>query len=230
MDAIALRAAISSLQFQRVKAQKDLRTLEEIRKQAVQRPEEFRQYLIDTESKQKTAGRNTGAKWVPPPDNDDDSDSNSGDDAGAGATRNEENSPAGRKLKYFNAQEVPDSQQASFSSTIKSTSSQGQKPQSVGFPAIPATQNIVRCPPIEWAKYHISGDSLDKLHVEHQARPGVGGYQGPESVVAAPYSPFVDLLEGQSTQRSGVRKDSGASAAEQPAQRRRSSKAFLAAR
>ena len=42
------------------------------------------------------------------------------------------------------------------------------------FPPIPGPQNIVRCPPINWSKYHIVGESLDKLHEEQKIRPTNG--------------------------------------------------------
>ena len=71
---------------------------------------------------------------------------------------------------------------------------------------IPGSQNVVRAPPINWAQYHIVGESLDKLHEEQRRRP-VGGEpigeedlrpkeraRAPEHVIAKPYDPFVDKL------------------------------------
>lgn len=58
---------------------------------------------------------------------------------------------------------------------------------------LPAPQNIFRCPPINWAKYHIAGDTLDKMHNEEVARPSLGHLEGmsrnPPYVLAAPYRP-----------------------------------------
>lgn len=68
------------------------------------------------------------------------------------------------------------------------------------FGAMPVPQNIVRCPPINWAKYHVVGDSLDKLHDEQRLRPQPGEPEmdeprrAPVHVVAAPYRPFVDKI------------------------------------
>jgi len=68
------------------------------------------------------------------------------------------------------------------------------------FGVIPMPQNIVRCPPVNWAKYHVVGESLDKLHDEQRLRPLPGEPQRDESrrvpvhVVAAPYRPFVDKI------------------------------------
>ncbi|KAF1360664.1 hypothetical protein EJ07DRAFT_71863, partial [Lizonia empirigonia] len=64
------------------------------------------------------------------------------------------------------------------------------------FPPIPQPQNVVRCPPIEWAKYHIVGEPLNKMHQEQKKWPGsteppklANGYRAPPHSVTAPYSP-----------------------------------------
>ncbi|KAF1932225.1 uncharacterized protein M421DRAFT_416950 [Didymella exigua CBS 183.55] len=69
------------------------------------------------------------------------------------------------------------------------------------FPAMPQPQNIVRCPPIEWAKYHIVGEPLSKMHEEQKKWPGsseppklADGHRAPPHSVAAPYSPFKDAV------------------------------------
>lgn len=69
------------------------------------------------------------------------------------------------------------------------------------FGKIPPPQNVVRMPPINWAKYHIVGEPLDKLHAEQQRRPVSGeprrdpAQRAPEHVLAAPYRPLVDKIE-----------------------------------
>lgn len=88
------------------------------------------------------------------------------------------------------------------------------------FEDIPGPQNIVRCPPIEWGKYRVVGEALDKLHEEERRRPGgeravedVAGarVRVPEAVIAAPYDAFLDRLgeEGMRTRRR-TREGSGA--------------------
>ncbi|KAL9578564.1 MAG: hypothetical protein Q9212_005637 [Teloschistes hypoglaucus] len=69
------------------------------------------------------------------------------------------------------------------------------------FGNIPGPQNIVRCPPVNWAKYHVLGESLEKLHEEQRRRPvnyqsntGEPQVRGEEHVVAAPYDPWKDQL------------------------------------
>jgi hypothetical protein len=82
------------------------------------------------------------------------------------------------------------------------------------FGKFPNPQSIVRSPAINWDKYHVVGESLDKLHEQQRKRPGSNylteehGRQQPEHVIAAPYRPFIDKLEsspGTPTQQSGTR-------------------------
>jgi hypothetical protein len=42
------------------------------------------------------------------------------------------------------------------------------------FPPLPAPQNIVQMPAINWAKYGIVGDALDKMHEEQRTNPTLG--------------------------------------------------------
>ena len=75
------------------------------------------------------------------------------------------------------------------------------------FGEIPSGQNVVRMPPVNWAKYHIVGGSLDKLHEEQRSRPVAGQPlrdgdvkprpRAPEHVVASPYDPWRDRLDGK---------------------------------
>jgi hypothetical protein len=87
-----------------------------------------------------------------------------------------------------------------------------EKGKGTKWEKIPKPQNIVRCPPINWAKYAVVGDSLDKLHKDQQERPtegtpaklqpdgslvfGNGGQRRTADVgVAAPYQPGRDKIE-----------------------------------
>ena len=69
------------------------------------------------------------------------------------------------------------------------------------FGKFPIAQNVVRAPAINWDKYHVVGESLDKLHEQQRRRPGSNdvidehGRLPPEHVIAAPYRPFVDKLD-----------------------------------
>ncbi|KAI9783885.1 MAG: hypothetical protein M1816_001137 [Peltula sp. TS41687] len=86
------------------------------------------------------------------------------------------------------------------------TSSRGtaSKAKTFKFDPIPLPQNVVRCPPINWAKYRVVGESLDKIHAERTRRPGTGeatqdGARAPEVLLAAPYSPFAGKVAEPTT-------------------------------
>ena len=76
---------------------------------------------------------------------------------------------------------------------------QQQEPEhgGLGQMEIPSAQNVVRMPPINWQKYHVIGESLDRLHKKQNIRPTVGIPEctRKEAEVAAPYDPFVDNLD-----------------------------------
>lgn len=88
------------------------------------------------------------------------------------------------------------------------------------WPRIPTAQNVVRCPPINWHKYSVVGESLDKLHADQRARPTEGtpqklgpdgklssggdGQRRPADVgVAAPYQYGRDKIEKTTSRKSG---------------------------
>ncbi|KAI1907830.1 hypothetical protein LOZ12_004177 [Ophidiomyces ophidiicola] len=83
------------------------------------------------------------------------------------------------------------------------------------FGDIPKPQNIVRMPPINWSKYHIVGEPLDKLHEEQRRRPFSGEprrdalppiHRSPEHFIAAPYRPFTESLDSPMRTRSSNKK------------------------
>ncbi|CAD0090892.1 unnamed protein product [Aureobasidium vineae] len=214
-DAIALRAAISSLQFQRLQAQRDLRTLEDIKRQAVERPEEYRRHVIAT----------AHAKPLPPPwavKDSPDQGMEDDDDAVLGASSMSEHDPVDSQSEATTKPSPISYGSMLHSQTAKNTH------QTSTFPAVPLPQDIVRCPPIEWAKYNIVGESLDRLHRDQQVRPGDAVSAQRDSVVAAPYNPFLDKLDPRPVPEAtpSSRKDSGSSASDQHAQRRSSKPAM----
>lgn len=78
-------------------------------------------------------------------------------------------------------------------------------PEDSNFRNVPRLQNVVRCPPINWAKYHVLGEPLDKLHEEQRRRPvndqhlqDESQIRGEEHIIAAPYDPWRDKLRFQS--------------------------------
>ncbi|KAK5070625.1 hypothetical protein LTS08_004378 [Lithohypha guttulata] len=68
------------------------------------------------------------------------------------------------------------------------------------FGRLPNPQNVARCPPIEWSKYHILGKPLDDLHEAQKKYPGATGNEivnksAREHEITAPYRPFKDKLD-----------------------------------
>lgn len=70
------------------------------------------------------------------------------------------------------------------------------------FGSIPAPQNVVRMPPVNWAKYQIVGEPLDKIHEDQRRRPPASEprreeytHRPPEHVLASPYRPLVDKID-----------------------------------
>ncbi|BCR87344.1 uncharacterized protein ACHE_31331S [Aspergillus chevalieri] len=79
---------------------------------------------------------------------------------------------------------------------------EGQEDVFSNLGKFPTPQNVVRMPPINWAKYQIVGEPLDKMHAEQLRRPSAGeplredlAQRAPEHVLASPYRPLVDKLE-----------------------------------
>ena len=66
------------------------------------------------------------------------------------------------------------------------------------FGDIPGPQNVVRCPPINWVKYHVVGEPLNQLHERQTKNPSSELEAAAKSVdvleasVLAPYSPWMD--------------------------------------
>lgn len=154
-DGLALKAAISSLQYQRQKAQDDLRSLDQIRSLALADPESFARDLAAGRLKEK-------------------------------------------RHNFGSLDDVVDAQSAQASGAdIAQAGAGGGSSQSRD---IPGPQNVVRMPHINWDKYHVVGEALDSLHEQQRRWPGSPPFQqdrGREAAVLAPYSPFQDLVDGQ---------------------------------
>lgn len=180
-DGIALRAALSSLQFQKQKAQQDIQTLDQIKKQAMADPERFRQELVAGRLKEQRPDFGSIRDILDAAEEGDD----------------DEEVVFGARDEARNSQvaEVPDPQPSSFSQPAESANS------TPPFPPIPGPQDVVRMPPINWEKYHVVGEALDALHEQQRRWPGStpGQERGREHALAAPYSPFYDKLDAPST-------------------------------
>lgn len=96
----------------------------------------------------------------------------------------------------------------------KRSSQQQDESKPREWSSLPKPQDVVRCPPINWAQYAVVGESLDKLHAEQVSQPSQGSpavfgssgmydiknegkqerYTGP----AAPYAPGKDRIDRKS--------------------------------
>ncbi|KAF2467538.1 uncharacterized protein BDR25DRAFT_63474 [Lindgomyces ingoldianus] len=181
-DAIALRSAISLLQLQREKSKQDLRTLEDLKSAAVSDPHRFVRLI----QSQREHHSKLGADILTPTL----SNISGSSLAGSNVVDGEPQLGDGRK----------------DSASIESLGPRGDS--AAQLPSIPQPQNIIRCPPVNWAKYHIAGEPLDRLHDEQRQYPNMRepprtqyGTKVPPHALAAPYSPFTDGLgEAQPTQ------------------------------
>jgi hypothetical protein len=182
-DAIALRSAISLLQLQRDKSRRDLQALQELKHAAVADPHAFVRSLQEQRAQAARAHSDVltptlaGLIDTPAAPLDGHGHGDHGDHGGQDdATTTGQRTDARKDSAHVDA-----------------------KAPCTRFPAIPQPQNIVRCPPVEWAKYHIVGEPLDKMHEEQRKWPGsseppriANGMRAPPHSVTAPYSPFKD--------------------------------------
>ncbi|RYP54717.1 hypothetical protein DL768_000541 [Monosporascus sp. mg162] len=225
-DVLALRSAIAVLQNQRRRAAADMVALDRAKSAALADPAAF---LRDLAAGRVGVGGDSlfgpgaaGGRGDSESESNSDSESEDGDaDADADADV-EMGDTAGVQAKAETGAEAPP-----LSSTrrkeprVKKQSSpepeggEGRPPPP--WSALPGKQNVVRCPPINWAQYAVVGESLDRLHSEQQRRPaqgapaivgpdgrfefaaegaGAGGHTDePYLGVAAPYSPLRDRID-----------------------------------
>ena len=183
-DAIALRAAMSILQLQRQQALRDMQTLERQKEAAVANPEAFARDVASGKIKAR------GMRDVLGPVGEIQKGLNSVDPKHKGELEGSLADDAKEGGEGDDSGDEDDQSAAAIEST---------------FGEIPSEQNVVRMPPINWAKYHIVGESLDKLHAEQRSRPVAGQplrdedlkrkQRAPEHVIASPYDPWRDKLE-----------------------------------
>ena len=189
-DAIALRAAMSILQLQRRQALRDMQTLEKQKEAAVANPEAFARDVASGKIKARGMRGILGPVGEMPNDM---GDVISGREGELHPSVEDDAKDGG---------EMDDSETEDDKSAAQVDSDFGE---------IPSEQNVVRMPPINWAKYHIVGQSLDKLHEEQRIRPVAGQplrdedmkpkLRAPEHVIASPYDPWKDKLEGKEKSR-----------------------------
>lgn len=201
-DVLALKSAISILQMQRKKAERDMATLGRVKGAALAEPEAFIRDLttgrVHVEGERLFGGGGGGAK-------DEDSDSSSDSDSDGDENRPNSEEAEGAKQTHTEGNPNPKPKNRP----------DGKKPDPPPWAAIPKPQNIVRCPPINWSQYAVVGESLDKLHEEQVRRPAQGTpailtadgrfeFKGGDGKherypgVAAPYAPGKDRIDPKS--------------------------------
>lgn len=182
-DAIALKSAMAILQIQARNAERDMRELMAIKERALKDPMGFAKALANGKVVTK------GDKLFQPSRDDDDGDDEVNDENDNDKDDNDES-----EVIDMDAMDV-DSRQ----------------PKDEPWGSLPTPQNVVRAPPINWQKYGVVGDSLDKLHEDQKKRPTEGKPQiiGPDGKlkfggdgvrrthegIAAPYTPGKDKIE-----------------------------------
>ena len=215
-DAVALRAAISSLQFQKQKAKSDLQTLDTLKKQALAEPQRYKRELVAGRLKEQRPDFGSIRDVLDAPEEEGDDE----DEVVLGAREGDE-SPMSRTGSQ------PSGQARGQDSSPRQTTG-----TDAPFSRIPGPQDIVRMPPINWDKYHVVGESLDALHEQQRRWPGsVPGQdnRGREHSVAAPYSPFYDTLDQQQNTRNdsygnALGTSFGTTTSEHPMETRRTSR------
>ncbi|TID16781.1 hypothetical protein E2P81_ATG09340 [Venturia nashicola] len=151
-DGIALRSTASLLQMQAAKAKQDLQALEQLKALAVEDPVAFTQELVAGRVKtQANAGGILGPTLGP--------------------MESLFKDPASDEVKSEEDETIKDSTDATAEGDTTTTSAIPISNTASRFPQIPAPQNIVRVPPINWAKYGVVGDALDRLHEEQRTNP-----------------------------------------------------------
>ncbi|KIW00962.1 uncharacterized protein PV09_07484 [Verruconis gallopava] len=192
-DAVALRATTDLLQLQKARAAENIQRLEQLKELNRKDPKEFLRQLMAGNLK-ASSGEKDGI---------------------LGPTVGLEVEKLLAALEVGSKKLEPDQPLSSSREKLE----EGAKQE---FPRFPMPQNIVRTPAINWAKYGIVGDTLDKMHEEQRTNPTLGEPErlatrssqpttpvvesdqilekGPEPkaprfVMAAPYDPLKDQLK-----------------------------------
>lgn len=202
VDVIALESAILLLQRQKQNAEDDIRQLQRIKQEATRKPAEFVQDLASGKVGQ-------GPQAVAPPsgggDDDDDEDEDEDD----------EDESSDDEMEDRGGGEASSSGLGPSPMKVSGKGKAAAAPPQPSWANLPTPQDVVRMPAINWSKYAVVGESLDKLHREQLAKPTLGtpatvaadgkAYEfkggpnpedGKKSVgIAAPYDPLHDKIK-----------------------------------
>lgn len=228
IDHIALSAAIYALQIQREKAAKDIRLLQKIKAQAMAEPEAWLEQHAMGQDRRKRSKRDVlGATFE---DADEEMEGlvrnrlqgevsqkpevqDTGEEDDEEEPEDQEQEPgsddAAMAEHNFDAHDEDDAPEDTAARSAKDPpSSSTELPHhQTTFHKLPSRQNIARMPAINWAKYHVVGHALDRLHEEQRRHPTAGepattlslaqGQQRQQAFqVVAPYDPLRDVVGG----------------------------------
>ena len=163
-DVLAVKSAISVLQFQKKKAAQDIRTLQNFKIQAMRDPEAFLRAadMGEIRSDRDATFPELEDDEGDEEEEDEDVEMNGGGegDNGTGAQR-----------------------EAGMNGTSRTKAHNS-------FPSLPVPQKVVKVPPINWAKYGVIGESLDKIHDDQlqNPTPGTPARLGPDGQVLDGYT------------------------------------------
>ncbi|KAE9373192.1 hypothetical protein N431DRAFT_438530 [Stipitochalara longipes BDJ] len=199
-DVLALKSAASILQIQARNAVHDIQALQRIKELALRKPEEFGRALESGAIRTRNDPLYHPGDYV---EDEDDGEEEDGDVVMGGVNGSKHK---GEKVKKVGK------------------AGKGDKMEREKWEPLPAPQNVVRCPPINWNQYAVVGESLEKIHKDQLERPSEGfparlgsdgqlvsGGEGPRrqsevgAVIAAPYQPGRDRIEKMSTRKGGKR-------------------------
>ncbi|KKY36593.1 hypothetical protein UCDDA912_g03366 [Diaporthe ampelina] len=216
VDVIALESAILLLQRQKQKAEEDIRQLQRIKQEAITKPAEFVQDLASGKVGQ-------GPQAVAPDsgggDDDDSEDEDEDDDNDDDDDDDDAESDAEMEDKYGGEASSsglgPSPMKPPGKGKAAAAAPRPPRQPQPSWTNLPTPQEVVRMPAINWSKYAVVGESLDKLHREQLAKPTLGtpatvaadgkAYEfkggpnpddGKKSVgIAAPYDPLHDKFK-----------------------------------
>lgn len=207
VDVIALESAILLLQRQKQKAEEDIRQLQRIKQEATRKPAEFVQDLASGKVGQ-------GPQVAPPSAGGDDDDDEDEDEEDEDESSDDE--MEGREGGEASSSGLgPSPMKAPGKGKAAAAAPQPRQPPPPSWANLPTPQDVVRMPAINWSKYAVVGESLDKLHREQLSKPTLGtpatvaadgkAYEfkggpnpddGKKSVgIAAPYDPLHDKIK-----------------------------------
>jgi hypothetical protein len=217
VDHIALKAAIYTLQKQREKAAQDIRTLQRIKAQAMANPVAWLEQHATGQDRRKRSKHDVlGGTFE---DDEDEMEEllrrrTEREDTGdmqdkRGGEHDEAEEEDGVEQDQHEDEAMPD-KGAPY--TAKDDAGRHAIPedpdiehQQIHFDKMPSRQRVIRMPAVNWAKYHVVGHALDRLHEEQRRRPTAGepatiaslnaGGRTLDFQVAAPYDPLKDVID-----------------------------------